>query len=760
MMKKAALIIAAAAGLLFAQPASDIDTVLVTPVFLKLVSNSNNVYKFVGKVTYQLVGWSNDQFNASLSIIQDGSGTVVPLTSVKGDGYGSFTRWGLKGIFFACQFNGPPSGTYKAKVSVIASQSDSAKFVENLVNTLSNGTKQTIINGGAAGGVPAVAWQDGPYGVRGGYAYPAGEGMASTWDTAIAEEGGYYKGQDFRGVGPFNIMLGTTVNLVRDSRGGRTFESYGEDPFLQGKMAAADCRGCSKSGLMVTVKHFCCNNEERARGNYPVWCTERSLRELYTYQFGMAALEGEATGFMTAYNAVNGFHNAHNKHTITDIIKDSWGMKGYFLTDWDDGGGDYPSSAQAGLDLPTPDTWGGALAAMVPGTISQGFFDDKARRWIWARYRTHCFEPGYTIQSTYHDSIDNTTHYNYMRQATREAMVLMKNDNNILPIDRNSGPVTIACVGTYANNMQWFISASSLVNPKHLTTASAAIKKIGGTNVTVNTDYANADYAVVCIGPIDMGEGNDRVNVSLPDSDNALVAKVLAANPKTIVFYEGGSTADSGAWDKAPGIIAEFFAGEDHTLAFAEVLFGDYNPAGRLSMTFPADSTQLPVWGIGAPWNTSGATKDFYEDAWEGRGYPYYDYHKMTPLFYFGHGLSYTTFQYSNLSITPAGGYPGDTFLVSVDVKNTGTRDGDEVVQLYLHDEQSAQQRRYKDLRGFARVPLTAGQTKTVNFGVTERDMEYYDTTQTAWVVEPGPIDVLVGASSHDIRQTGTITLY
>jgi beta-glucosidase len=759
MLKKTAIALLGCVGLLFAQPASTIDTVLVTPVFLKLISSSGNVYKYIGKVGYTLVGWSNDQFTASLSIIQDGSGTVVPLTSVKGDGYGTFKRWGTKGIFFQCQFNGPPSGTYKAKVSVTASKSDTATFVANLVNSMSNADKQTIINGVAAGSVPAVAWQDGPYGCRGGFAYPCGEGMACTWDTAIAEEGGIYKAEDFRGLG-FNLMLGTTMNLVRDSRGGRTFESYGEDPFLQGKMAAADCRGCSKGGLMVTCKHFCGNNEERARGNYPAWITERSLRELYTYHFGMAALEGEATGFMTAYSAVNGLHNAHNKHTITDIIKNSWGMRGYFLTDWDNGGGDYPSSAQAGLDLPTPATWGGALATMVPGTISQGFFDDKATRWIWARYKARCFEPGYTIQKTYHDSINNTTHYNYMRRATREAMVLMKNDGKLLPIDRNSGPVTIAVVGTYANDMQWFIAASSQVNPMHHTSAAAAIKKIGGANVTVTSNYATADYAMVCIGPVDKGEGNDRVEVSLGDSTNNLVKTVMAANPNTIVFYCGGSVTDSGYWNKAPAIIAEFFAGEDHTLAMAEVLFGDYNPAGRLAMTFPADSTQLPRFGILAPWENTGMTKDFYEDAWEGRGYPYYDYHTMTPLFYFGHGLSYTTFAYSNLQINPAGGYPGDTFHVSVDVKNTGTRDGDEVVQLYLHDEQSALPRRYKDLRGFARVPLTAGQTKTVNFGIIERDMEYFDTTQSAWVVEPGPIDVLVGASSHDIRQQGTITLY
>jgi beta-glucosidase len=759
MFKKSAIIQIACAGLLFAQPpASTIDTVLVTPVFLKLVDNSNNVYKYVGKVTYQLVGWSNDRFSASLSIIKDGTGDVVPLTSVKGDGFGSFTRWGTKGIFFSCQFSGPATGTYKAKVSVNATRSDTALFVEGWVSKLSNADKQTIINGGAAGGVPAVAWQDGPYGDRGGYAYPCGEAMASTFDTAIAEEGGIYKGEDFRGLG-HSVMLGTTMNLVRDARGGRSFESYGEDPFVNGKMGAADCRGCTKSGLMVTVKHFCCNNEERARAYYPVFVSERSLRELYTYHFGMAAVEGEATGIMTAYNAVNGQINSENKHCMTDILKNSWGLKGFILSDWG-AGGNSPANALAGLDLPCPNTWGDGLAALVPNTISQAYFDDKARRWIWARYTTGCFAAGYTIQSSYHDSINNTTHYNYMRRATREAVILAKNDGNLLPIDR-SKPVTIAVVGRYANDMQWLVWASSQVNPMHHTSDATAIKKIGGTNVTVSNNYQNADYAVVCIGPDDLGEGFDRVIVGLRDSDEQVCAQALAAKPgKTIVFYEGGSTADSGAWSAAPAIVMSLFAGEDHTLAMAEVLFGDYNPAGRIPITFPHDSLQLPRWGITSPWETTGMTKDQYEDAWEGRGYPYYDYHHLKPLFCFGHGLSYTTFSYSNLRITPAGGYPGDTFHVGVDVKNTGTRDGDEVVQLYLHDEQSALPRRYKDLRGFARVPLSAGQTKTVTFGITERDMEYYDDTKSDWVVEPGPIDVLVGASSGDIRQSGTITIY
>lgn len=757
MFIKFILILITCIGIILSQPMTQIDTVQVTPVFLKLIDNSGGVYKYRGKVSYRIIGWSYDRFNVSLSIIKDGTGEVVPLTMTKGD-IGAVTWSGQKGIHFTCQFNGAPSGTYRAKITIACSRSDTAQFIEDLIARLSNSEKQTIINGGSAGGVVGVNWRDGPYGLGGTWSFPTGAAMASTWDTAIAEEGGYFKGMCFRGR-DYNIMLGPSANLVRDGRAGRTTESYGEDPFVNGKFAAADLRGCTKTGLMVTLKHYCCNNVERARGYYPVIVSERSLRELYTYHFGMAAREGACTGIMVAYNAVNGLHNAQNKHTMTDILKNFWGMRGFILTDWDNGGtSNMAILALAGLDLPTPNTWGGSLAAMVPNTISQAFFDDKARRWLWARYKTGCFDAGYT-RTKYADSINSPNMYNYARRVSRKLVILAKNEGNLLPLDR-SEPITIAVVGPWANTLRCGPVGSAQNCPsKHYTSPSQAIKQIGGANVTVTSNYNSCDYAVVCIGPNDEGEGFDRNEVSLPDTQDQLAGRVLAAKPgRTIIYYTGGSCADSGNWSKAPAILMTFYGGEDHSMGVAEALFGDINPGGKIPFTFPADSIQLPRFGIKVPdeWNKG----DTYEPVWEGRGYPYFDYKGYKPLFCFGHGLSYTTFEYSNLRITPSGGFPGDTFVVQVDVKNTGSRDGEEVVQLYLHDRESALPRRYKDLRGFARVPIAKGETKTVTFTITERDMEYYDDKQSEWVIEPGPVDVLVGASSCDIRLTGTINIY
>jgi hypothetical protein len=250
------LAILTGAMMCFAQPPdTEIDTVQVPPVFLKLTDISSGVYKYRGKVSYRIVGWSNDRFAVSMSLVKDSTGEAVPLTMVKGD-VGAVTWAGTRSIHFACQFNGRPTGTFKAKIAIVPSRSDTAQCIEDLIGSMSNADKQTIINGGSAGAVVAIKWQDGSYGIRGGYAWPCGEGMASTWDTALAEEAGVYKGQDFRAFG-YNMELGPSVNVVRDGREGLAAESYGEDPFVNGKFAAADIRGDQASGVMAALKNFC-----------------------------------------------------------------------------------------------------------------------------------------------------------------------------------------------------------------------------------------------------------------------------------------------------------------------------------------------------------------------------------------------------------------------------------------------------------------------------------------------------------------------
>jgi beta-glucosidase len=253
----------------------------------------------------------------------------------------------------------------------------------------------------------------------------------------------------------------------------------------------------------------------------------------------------------------------------------------------------------------------------------------------------------------------------------------------------------------------------------------------------------------VVVGINDGGETIDRSNLDLPNGQNDLVTQVLKVKPdKTIVVFTGGSWAIAGAWSTAPAVVIALYPGQEQAHALADVLFGDYNPAGRLSISFPNDASQVPAWN------------STYEPAWEGRGYFYYDSKNLTPLFAFGHGLSYTTFAYSNLSITPLSVVMPDVVTVNVDVANTGGRAGDEVIQLYLKPPQTTVQRRIKDLRGFKRIALAPGEKKTVTFHLLERDLAYFSEADSLFTTEPGVYTVQIGASSRDIRQQGSFTLY
>jgi beta-glucosidase len=752
-MKKAALLLLSCVASIFAQPpATVIDTVLVPLVYLKLVDNTNNIHKYVGKVTYRFTGWSNDRFGVSVSLVKDGTGETIPLTSTKGD-IGASDRWGTKEVYFACQFAGAPSGTYRAKISVNASKSDTAQRIEQLISQMSNVEKgaqcygiSTWESGGCSRlGIPTFAMSDGPYGIRGGFAWPCGCGAASTWDTALIEEIGAAKAQDFRALGK-NVALGPTLNIVRDPRWGRTYEAYGEDPFLNGKMTAADCRGVQKNGVLPTIKHYACNNIEEGRGNYPVVISERTFREVYGFGYQIAVREGGALGAMAAYNQVNGNPCTSNKHLLSDILKSDCGFKGFVVSDW---GATYNSvgSASAGLDISMPS--GGGLTGIdswVPGQLPQYMLDDKVRRSLRAKYRAGALNAGYTVTSG-NQNLNSAAHIDLMRRATRKAMVLARNDLGILPISKTK-PTKLALAGRWANEMRWFVDASSLVMPLHQTSPKDAITKIGGSNISFVTDINTADYVLLFVGPCDTGEARDRHFLGLPADQDQYAGQVLAAQPnKTVLIYVGGSASTAGKWSTAKTIMIAFYPGEDHTLALAEVLFGDVNPAGRLPVTFPKDSIDVPSW------------TPAYEEAWNARGWAYYEYNKKDVLFPFGHGLSYTTFAYSNLGITPASAFPGDTFTVAVDVQNTGMRPGEEVVQLYVQDLICSVQRRVKDLRGFNRVSLNAGEKKTVIFKLTEKDLAYYSEKDAAWITEPGQFKVQIGPSSKDIKLTGTLTI-
>lgn len=610
-------------------------------------------------------------------------------------------------------------------------------------------------------GILGLRMRDGSHGVvKGGTLWPTLASAACSFDPLLEEEVGAASGREFRALG-FNVALSPMLNLVRDGRWGRASETYSEDPYLSGKLAAARVRGLQSVGVIANPKHLAAYNVELGRNRYPVVVDERTLRELYLPAFRMAVQEGGAWSVMTAYNDVNGYACSANGHLITDILKCEWSFPGWVVSDWQSMYGNTVGPALAGLDIEMPlgaaFTPAKLVAAIEAGAIAESTIDDKVRRILHVMYCAGMFEPGYSYVQ-YEGIADAPEQKALAARAARESLVLARNQGGVLPLDKTQ-PQTIAVVGPYAAKGRGGASGSAFVSAPGVAPLDGIKQEIAGSQTTLVSEWSAADYVIVFVGAADAGETKDRTELELPlvgDVDqNALVAEILAVKPeRTIVVYTGGSFSVAGAWSDAPGVIIAFYPGADQGRAIADVLFGDYNPAGRLPVTFPASVDQVPPWGKLEP---ESPAYNVYEPASEGRGYFYYDRHDLTPLFPFGHGLSYTTFEYANLEVAPSAMMPGGSVEVLVDVRNIGELAGDEVVQLYLGCPSMSIERRVKDLRGFSRIHLAAGETKTVAFDLRESDVAYWSDAAYDFIVEATACDVFIGASSRDLRLQGAL---
>ena len=656
----------------------------------------------------------------------------------------------------------PPTPTPMPSVTpkpLLATQWDAQ--INSLMSQLTQSEKISMLAGSPVGGttnavprlgIPGLVMSDGPHGIRGGTLWPALVSAAGSFDPVLEQQVGVAMAKEFRALGA-NVSLGPMLNLIRDGRWGRSNETYSEDPYLSGKMAAARIRGIQTVGVIADAKHFAANNIEEGRGLYPVQISERALRELYTYNFMIAAKEGDPWSVMAAYNAVNGVASSGNNHLLTGILKNDWNYQGFVVSDWGASYGNTVGAAWGGLDIEMPGPAAFSVdnlsAAVANGSVPQSLVDDKVRRVLLAMFKAGMMVSGYNPVA-YTADRNSPAAQALALQAARESLVLAKNNGNLLPLNKATTQ-KIAIIGPYATDCRNDGGGSgSLTGPYCISITQGVTNKIAGSATTLVTDWTTADTVFVVVGINDLGEGFDRTNVDLPVvngvDQNALVAQVMAAKPnRTVVVYTGGSAAIAGSWSTAPAIIMALYPGQEQGNALAEVIFGDYNPGGRLSISFPNTADQLPPWG---------PSFNIYESAGEGRGYYYYDKHNLTPLFAFGHGLSYTSFAYSNLRITQSGG----TETVLVDVRNSGTRAGDEVVQLYVSDPVASVDRRVKDLRGFQRVNIAAGATVTVTFTLTDQELAYWRDSSNSWYTEPGVFNVLIGASSRDIRLQGSFT--
>jgi beta-glucosidase len=789
--------------------------------------------------------------------------------------------------------------------------------IEDLLAQMTLQEKVAQLGGDASGmstpdntrlGIPGFKMADGPQGVRWDQStcFPSSLALGASWDPDLVQRVGEAMGKEFRGKGRY-VALAPCINIIRDPRGGRSFETFGEDPYLVGQLAAAFVRGVQSQKVIAVAKHFACNNQENGRGTNNVLVNERTLREIYMPGFLACVQQAHVWAIMAAYNKVNGPYCTANQHLLTEILRDDWGFRGFVVSDW---GATHATveCANAGLDveMPTADYYGQPLLdAVGSGQVSEDTINEAVRRILRSKFWSGVFEQPVEPNESV---INCPEHQALVLEAAKKSIVLLKNDTSLLPLDM--GTLTkIAVIGPNAKVARPSGGGSAHITPYYAVSPwEGIINKVGGTvevqfaqgcyfeealypipssvlkppggqlgqglqgeyfnnrnlqspsvltridpnvdfdwssgspapavnadnfsvrwtgklvpkktgqyslgtttddgvrlylnnqplindwqdhavktnSVTVDLEadheydirmeyYENgglavaklvwiepnyiedlilearqaadsADVAIVVVGTTSSieTEGIDRDHLDLPEGQDELIQAVSQENPNTVVAVVSGSAVLMHRWiADVPAVLECWFNGQEVGNAIADVLFGDQNPGGKLPVTFPNDESQLP------PFDNN------YEAPGEGPGYRHYEKYLKEPLFCFGHGLSYTDFEYSNLSISPQKVWSAAEVTISVDVNNVGQRAGDEVVQLYIRDVNASVERPNKELKAFKRISLEPQQEETVIFTLPVKELGFYDVNCNEFVVEGGGFEVLVGSSSCDIRLNG-----
>lgn len=662
-------------------------------------------------------------------------------------------------------------------------------------------------------GIPAIKMADGPLGVRSWVgssaitsssanpmrvettSFPSGVAMASTWDTELVEREGKAIGQEVKALGR-DMILGPTVNINRVPLWGRNFEGYGEDPYLAGQLAVAYVHGVQSEGVIPSVKHFDANNQEFERHRIDEKIDERTLHEIYLPAFKAAVQQGDAWTVMSCYNKVNGEHCAESDYLLDQVLKKEFGFRGFVVSDWASTYSTAPT-VNAGMDLEMPG--GPQLQAMLarPRAQEQG----SSGGWLTADKVLTAVKAGQISEATLNDNVgrilrviiesgimdhphagggevDTPEEQKVARDGETEGIVLLKNEGGLLPLDATKIH-SIAVIGPDAVVARTGGGGSSLVRPKYSVSPLEGIQKRAGTGIQVTsalgvgmegedpahdtaearandlkeaTDAAaKADVAVVVVGRYNKleSEGFDVKTMDLPAGQDELIAAVEKANPRTVVVLNTGDPVTMTKWiDATPALLDMWYGGQEGGNALAAILFGDANPSGKLPVTLPKRYEDSP-----AEKNYPGENLETNYGEGIYVGYRYYDTKNVEPQFPFGFGLSYTTFAYSDLKLSKiefAGKSP--VFSFTMKVGNTGRRAGAEVIQVYVRDGHSKIDRPEHELKGFRRVELNPGESKTVEFQLDHSAFGYWSPETKQWTLDPGTFEIQVGASSRDIR--------
>jgi len=632
-------------------------------------------------------------------------------------------------------------------------------------------------------------WNQGLHGVWGKKPtalYPVSIAIASSWDpdlvheeaNAVSDEARALYNEGAEGMhGKFGLVYRCPViDMSRDPRWGRIQECYGEDPVLTGRLGTACVEGLQGDDpkylkLAATLKHFVINNQEKDRQKLSATVPERILYEYWLPHWRQCVVEGHATSLMAAYNALNGTPCAVNHLLLTDILRGQWGFDGFVVSDLDgikhlmkDGQRvtDKPEEAVAKALLAGCDYSDIEYSKSIPVAVQQGLITEDDVNTALARvlrvaFRLGAFDPPDLVPySKIPASVVNSDeHRQLARKIEQESIVLLSNKQNFLPLNKAAlkSVAVIGPVGQQPEYGSYYGAKPKTVGPmeglQNKLGTAVTVQYAQGCDVTGNanptlisqaTDLAKAsDVVVLCLGTNGKveGETRDRANLDLPGAQEQLLEAVVQANPKTVVvLFNAGPLGLKWANENAPAIVEAWYPGEEGGNAIADVLFGDYNPGGKLPYTDYESSNDVP------PQNEYDITKGFT-----------YMYFQGKPTFPFGHGLSYTTFAYSDLKLASPGVASNQNETLTVNVKNSGQVAGDEVVQLYVHEEQCSVPQPIKKLADFQRIHLNPGETKTVNLTIKPLTISIYDVDKKGFVEQPGTFDVLVGSSSADIRQ-------
>lgn len=620
--------------------------------------------------------------------------------------------------------------------------------------------------------IPSIFCSDGPHGVR----KQAGEGdhlglneslpatcfptaatIANSWDEELGEEIGRALGEE-AAAQEVNVLLGPGMNIKRNPLCGRNFEYFSEDPYLTGKMAAAYIRGIQSQGIYACPKHFAVNSQELRRMAMDCIIDERTLREIYLTGFEIAVKEGHAKSIMSAYNAVNGVYANENKHLLMDILRNEWGFDGIVITDW--GGSNNHAkgvACRSNLEMPAPglDSARAILEALNEGSLTKEELDVCVDDLLDAvlvlseKAKNHS------------NRFDEERHHKIARKAAEESTVLLKNEENLLPLKQGT---KVALIGDFAVEPRYQGAGSSMVNAIQLESMAEVIKeydleivgvsrgysRTGGANETLSSEAVamaeKADVVIYCMGldELSESEGLDRIHMEIPENQIKLLQKISDVNSRIVGVLSAGSAIVM-PWERCcKAILHGYLGGQAGAGAMLDLLTGKANPSGHLNETLPFSYEDTPSYHY---FPSKEKTSEYREGLYV--GYRYYDTAKVPVRYSFGHGLSYTVFEYSNLKICKNG--------VEFELRNTGDRDGAEVAQMYVGFSGGKIFRPLKELKGFSRVFLKAGESRKIKIAFDDKTFRYWNIETQQWEIEEGLYRIYIGSSSSDIRLTGSM---